>query len=621
MEINKGANDVFSYFNKGVNNLVQKSEGHLFWKKEYYELKKEALKSLTDSDKVPISQSLTDELWDELISKGYIDNAGRIADSIRNSNVSLSLNLSDKFGKYENQIFIVLQQDNHISTDELKKAKDDKNISKEGKSYIEALLSNNEDLYKSMMDIKKESFWGNDKQVSFDDFSEVKKSIDIKSGIADLINYFSKGEQEISSSGVPFFKDYFIDKKALNRITGADHKPIGEQKSSEIWEMLVGKGYVDGAGRISGDVRSLDTKFTLDIDKKYDEYKSQLLIILQQDSHISQKELNKAKNDPYLSENAKLLINLLLDKNAALYSDIKAFASESLLGNWNNGELSLADLCQQQTDNSSTTIGVSKLVNAIDALMNGGKVDVSNLKPEEASIISQTVTYSGDDPKLSQIANKTIEVTKNISRGVYGQDYMNKTISGVIEKSIKEVNLERKNQSLPLIKLSEQQVTQYASWIMKYSKKYELNPLLVTMLIKKESNFVHKFPNGILNTSRSGAIGLTQLMPATASTLYVDSNPKNKRINPRDPEQSIDGGCQYLRDQLNTFNDLKKALGAYNSGPGNVDNGSYLKIGETIDYMDVISNNYLSGQLEKMNINFDEVVNNYDFWRHGLLPE
>lgn len=58
--------------------------------------------------------------------------------------------------------------------------------------------------------------------------------------------------------------------------------------------------------------------------------------------------------------------------------------------------------------------------------------------------------------------------------------------------------------------------------------------------------------------SSAGAIGLGQLMPATARDLGVD---------PRDPLQNLDGSARYLAMMLETFGDLRLALAAYNAGP------------------------------------------------------
>ncbi|MBS9716161.1 lytic transglycosylase domain-containing protein [Pseudohalocynthiibacter aestuariivivens] len=58
--------------------------------------------------------------------------------------------------------------------------------------------------------------------------------------------------------------------------------------------------------------------------------------------------------------------------------------------------------------------------------------------------------------------------------------------------------------------------------------------------------------------SHKGAIGLAQLMPATARTLGV---------NPRIPSENLEGGARYLRAQYETFRSWRLALAAYNAGP------------------------------------------------------
>jgi soluble lytic murein transglycosylase-like protein len=96
----------------------------------------------------------------------------------------------------------------------------------------------------------------------------------------------------------------------------------------------------------------------------------------------------------------------------------------------------------------------------------------------------------------------------------------------------------------------------YAKTLQQVAQAYDMSPRLLEALIWQESR------GNAAAVSRVGAVGLTQLMPATARQLGVD---------PRDPAQNLAGGAAYLRQQLNRFNgDLEKALAAYNAGPGRV---------------------------------------------------
>jgi soluble lytic murein transglycosylase-like protein len=103
--------------------------------------------------------------------------------------------------------------------------------------------------------------------------------------------------------------------------------------------------------------------------------------------------------------------------------------------------------------------------------------------------------------------------------------------------------------------LTEQQIIEKK--VLKAAEKYNLPPELIKAVIRAESNFE------VQAVSSAGAQGLMQLMPTTAKELGVN--------NPFDIEQNIDGGAKYLRMMLDRFGgSLRKALAAYNAGPGTV---------------------------------------------------
>lgn len=109
--------------------------------------------------------------------------------------------------------------------------------------------------------------------------------------------------------------------------------------------------------------------------------------------------------------------------------------------------------------------------------------------------------------------------------------------------------------------------------IKRFSRQHQLHPALIRAVIKAESNFD---PRAV---SRSGAIGLMQLMPRTALQLDVRDL--------YDPEDNIGGGTKYLRQLLDRFRgNLPLALAAYNAGEHVVDRYRTLPpIDETRQYV------------------------------------
>jgi soluble lytic murein transglycosylase-like protein len=107
-------------------------------------------------------------------------------------------------------------------------------------------------------------------------------------------------------------------------------------------------------------------------------------------------------------------------------------------------------------------------------------------------------------------------------------------------------------------RLSEREADAIGDAILGYSAQYNIDPRLVVSVIVVESGFAP------LARSHKGAMGLGQLMPATAASLGV---------HPYDPVQNIYGTVRVLRANLDRFGweNLPLALAAYNAGKGAVE--------------------------------------------------
>ncbi len=110
---------------------------------------------------------------------------------------------------------------------------------------------------------------------------------------------------------------------------------------------------------------------------------------------------------------------------------------------------------------------------------------------------------------------------------------------------------------------------------------FGLSSRLLKAVAKAESNFNPKA------VSKAGAMGVMQLMPATARSLGVS--------DPYDARQNIMGGAKYLKENLDRFGDVRLALAAYNAGPNSVKKyGGVPPYSETQNYVKKIMG-YLGG--------------------------
>ena len=112
----------------------------------------------------------------------------------------------------------------------------------------------------------------------------------------------------------------------------------------------------------------------------------------------------------------------------------------------------------------------------------------------------------------------------------------------------------------------------YRELIERNSRHFDLEPALFFSLVRTESMFQSAV------VSHAGAVGLSQLMPATAreqaEIIQRAGGPNffgpENTLDSTNPEMNTYIGAHYLRRQMNSFGDMYLALMAYNGGHGRV---------------------------------------------------
>ena len=125
----------------------------------------------------------------------------------------------------------------------------------------------------------------------------------------------------------------------------------------------------------------------------------------------------------------------------------------------------------------------------------------------------------------------------------------------------------------------------YESIVRGHARNYRLDPALLAAVIYQESKFRRSV------RSKSGAIGLMQLLPDTAKGIAVHTGGSRFRVaDLYDQEINVRYGSWYLRHLLDKYGDERTALAAYNAGQENVDrwrrDGRGIEFAETRHYVD-----------------------------------
>jgi soluble lytic murein transglycosylase len=158
----------------------------------------------------------------------------------------------------------------------------------------------------------------------------------------------------------------------------------------------------------------------------------------------------------------------------------------------------------------------------------------------------------------------------------------------------------------------------YQEAILNYARQYQINPLLVISVMRKESNFAPEID------SRAGAIGLMQIVPQTAQWVAEQINLADYSLTK--PDDNINIGSWYLaylhNHQQHNTNSLL-AIASYNAGMGNI--SSWMKrysledpdlfvekipFPETQDYIEGVFSNYWN-YLRLYNPKINSLISSY----------
>jgi len=184
--------------------------------------------------------------------------------------------------------------------------------------------------------------------------------------------------------------------------------------------------------------------------------------------------------------------------------------------------------------------------------------NIENINLRNEKIISKIEDLSNEINRYSQV---------KIDKEQFTEIYMQlQELTGMISKEVKREFYITKivnNISLYNNILDSKSIYEISKTIYEESIKYNFNPLLITALIKVESNFEPK------TISDSYAYGLCQvrrfIAPELAENIGIKWDGAEKTLF--DPINNIKIGVYYLSILNRDFNDLKTAIIAYNQGP------------------------------------------------------
>jgi len=199
-----------------------------------------------------------------------------------------------------------------------------------------------------------------------------------------------------------------------------------------------------------------------------------------------------------------------------------------------------------------------EIINKVESLSIQAEKYIKNTNLQNENIVNKVENLSNEIKLYGQV---------KIGRDQFTEIYMQlQELTGMISKEVKReyyiakaVREISKNNST----LDSKSIYELSKTIYEEAVKYNFNPLLITALIKTESNYDPKA------VSDSYAYGLCQvrrfIAPELAENIGIEWDGAEKTLF--DPIKNIQIGIYYLSILNRDFNDLKTAVIAYNQGP------------------------------------------------------